>query len=142
MKLFAKHRIKNELNDLSFNIHVEQNESELSFSLKFNSYLYNRNYDFIVKYPDDYPFKTPKVYIKQHVFHPNIYNNSVCLEICRLGWKPCYDINTIISCLILIFEEPRYENAFNIEAGQLLQYKYEQFIKTVKEVDLLNDKND
>ena len=44
-------------------------------------------FDFI--FPDNYPYKSPKVICRYKIYHPNIdFNGNVCLEILRNGWRP------------------------------------------------------
>lgn len=132
---FFEARIQNELNNLAVPIEYTLDNYTLNFKIKISTEIYNGLFSFELKFPADYPFKSPKLICKTSVFHPNIDSEGhVCLKVLREGWMPTYDLNSILVSLLCIFEYISGEDALNTEAGHLFDQDYEEFVKKAKKV--------
>ncbi|KAL6120410.1 hypothetical protein NUSPORA_02865 [Nucleospora cyclopteri] len=137
MVLFSLFRFQNDLKSLILPVEIVRNEDFLlEFAVKFHSAIYTKKYTFKLTFTKEYPFKSPKLLCLTNTYHPNIYDTAVCLKVLREGWKPVYDLNSIIASLYEVFENLSYEDAFNTEAGELLEYDKNLFIEKVKEVEV------
>lgn len=70
-----------------------------------------------------YPFTPPKMFIKQRLFHPNIYENGeVCLQNLKENWNSKMPIwPLILSAQALLSDPNPYDPANAIAANLLLQ---------------------
>lgn len=125
---FAEARIENDLNNLTIPIKFQKNGLTVNFKLKIDTEIYRGMYDFVLEFPTEYPFKSPKLKCLTKVFHPNIDEQGhVCLKVLREGWLPSYDINSVVVSLICIFYYLSGEDALNTEAGMLFEQDYQEF---------------
>ena len=69
-----------------------------------------------------FPFTPPLVKFITSIWHPNIsVTGSICVDILKdtKKWSPQYDINAVISSIILLLDTPNEESPFNAEAAVL-----------------------
>lgn len=130
MSAFFQARIHNDLENLAVPINYTLREKMLTFTVDINTNVYRRKLEFDLFFPEEYPFKSPKLRCKTKVFHPNIdEEGNVCLKILKDGWTAAYDLNSIIISLLCAFEFLSGEDALNTEAGDLLEANYHEFVK-------------
>lgn len=130
---FLEARIQKDLESLSIPVDFQLKEHILFFKIKMETEIYNGVYEFAIEFPPEYPFKSPKLFCKTAVFHPNIDREGrVCLKVLREGWRPCYDINSIMVSLVCCFHYPSGEDALNVEAGDLFEQDYDKFVEIAK----------
>lgn len=90
-------------------------------------------YHFDLQIPDGYPHDSPKVLCKTKVYHPNIdFDGNVCLNILREGWKPVFDLNTVIFGLTFLFHNPNPDDPLNHDAAALMRDNRAAFERNVQ----------
>jgi ubiquitin-protein ligase len=77
-----------------------------------------------LQYPDDYPFKPPKVIFISKMYHPNIstLTGQICLEtVLTDKWSPTLRLPFIVQSITSLLSNPNCENP--IEAGVADEYQ-------------------
>ncbi|KAA8549822.1 hypothetical protein F0562_001506 [Nyssa sinensis] len=77
-------------------------------------------YKLSLSFPNDYPFKSPKVKFETGCFHPNVdvYGN-ICLDILQDKWSSAYDVRTILLSIQSLLGEPNTSSPLNTQAASL-----------------------
>ncbi|XP_078436029.1 ubiquitin-conjugating enzyme E2 20-like [Wolffia australiana] len=77
-------------------------------------------YKLSLSFPNEYPFKPPKVKFDSPCFHPNvdIYGN-ICLDILQDKWSSAYDVRTVLLSIQSLLGEPNNESPLNNQAAAL-----------------------
>ena len=49
-----------------------------------------------VTFPENYPFKPPKIEFETKIYHPNIRKERICLDILQKAWAPALTIAKVL----------------------------------------------
>lgn len=116
----AKRELKNcsVLQKVSIEI-VDENILNWKIIINPNTDIFKEGYEFLLDIPNGYPFDAPKIKCLSKVFHPNIdKDGKVCLA--RLNeWITSYTIESLLTDIIEIFENPNLDDPVNLKAAKL-----------------------
>ncbi|XP_047318206.1 ubiquitin-conjugating enzyme E2 20-like [Impatiens glandulifera] len=71
-------------------------------------------------FPNEYPFKAPKVKFETMCFHPNVdVHGNICLDILQDKWSSAYDVRTILLSIQSLLGEPNISSPLNTHAATL-----------------------
>lgn len=88
---------------------------------------------FEINIPREYPFKPPEVKTKTKIWHPNFFNDRVCVGILGKDWAPANNIVDIVESLRFLLSNPNPDDPLHSSAAKMMKNNPEEFKEKVKE---------
>ena len=95
-----------------------------------------------ILFPNNYPFKPPKIKFITRILHPNInrYGN-ICLDILDKQWSPALTINKVLLSISSLLSDPNADDPLDVRAAQLYNENREEFNQIARTYTLQNASN-
>jgi len=88
-----------------------------------------------IVFPDEYPFKPPKIEFKTKIYHPNVdEKGQVCLPlISPENWKPATKSKEVLQALEALISSPDTEHFLRADLGEEYINDIETFMKSAED---------
>lgn len=70
-----------------------------------------------IVFPHDYPFKPPMIQFLTKIYHCNIVNKYLCIDILKTQWSPALTIDKVLISIVSLLLDPNPKDPLNREAA-------------------------
>lgn len=85
-------------------------------------------------FTENYPYSPPKIKMKTKVFHPNIKNEEICLDIIKEDrWSPALTVEKILLSISSLLDDPNPDDPLDVTAANLYKNNLNEYKRKVRD---------
>ena len=124
----AIHEINTEItNKFSFNVILKGPD---------NSPYHNGRFILHFEISSEYPFKPPIVKFKTPIYHQNIQDGNICLDILKKEWTPAFTLHKILRSISSLLNNPNPDDPLAADVGAEYKSNYNIYREKALEMTL------
>jgi len=84
---------------------------------------------------DNYPYSPPKIKMKTKIFHPNIKNEEICLDIIKEDrWSPALTVEKVLLSISSLLDDPNPDDPLDVSASILYKNNINDYNRKVRDL--------